>query len=106
MSVQYLNRICPSCGGNAVVLLANGSVMCEKCHHILSVSTTAFVNFGETYNFDRLELESHTLYIDTKMIKLKQKDLELELEFEVNKLDKINTIVINGYKYVKEDTNG
>ena len=106
MSTKYLNKICPSCGGNTVAVLADGSVMCENCHYVFATSTIAFVNNCEAYSFGRIEPEAYTLYIDTKMIKFKQKDLELELEFPADKLDKINTISINGYKYVKENNHG
>lgn len=48
------------------------------------------------------DLIPHTLQIDTELIRLRHKEMELEFELEPDKLANIDTIVINGYKYVKE----
>lgn len=50
----------------------------------------------------KMEPTPYTLQIDTDLIKLKHKEMELEFELEPDKLANIDTIVINGYKYVKE----
>ena len=44
----------------------------------------------------------YTLQIDTDLIKLRHKEMELEFELDTDKLQNIDTIIINGYKYVKE----
>jgi hypothetical protein len=44
----------------------------------------------------------HTLQIDTNLIKLRHKEMELEFELESDKLKNIDTIILNGYKYIKE----
>lgn len=48
-----------------------------------------------------LDVEPYTLHIDTNLIKLHHKELEVEFELDPNKLKNIDTIIINGYKYVK-----
>lgn len=41
MSIQYVNKNCPLCGDN-VVLLTNGTEICEKCHYVLPNSDWAY----------------------------------------------------------------
>lgn len=48
-----------------------------------------------------IDLEPHTLHIDTNLIKLYHKELEIEFELNPDKLKNVDTIIINGYKYVK-----
>lgn len=48
------------------------------------------------------DLIPHTLQIDTELIRLRHKEMELEFELEPDKLANIDTIILNGYKYVKE----
>lgn len=155
MSIQYVNKTCPVCGGY-VVLLTNGTELCEKCHYVLpgpnweySTSATSCeqtcrvcgqamvrntvglykwtcpkcgyhyeVTIGDpTKELDSiwkssgtmmdawgaLGLEPQTLTI-TKCDKFKVqcKEMDIEFEFDSDKLQNIDTIVINGYKYVKE----
>lgn len=48
-------------------------------------------------------LEPFTVEIgNCKCIKLGHKELDIEFELEPDKLENIDTIIINGYKYVKE----
>lgn len=49
------------------------------------------------------DLMPRTLQIDTNLIKLRHKEIEIEFELEPDKLKNIDTIIINGYKYVKEN---
>lgn len=48
------------------------------------------------------DLIPHTLQIDTELIRLRHKEMELEFELEPDKLANIDTIILNGYKYIKE----
>ena len=48
------------------------------------------------------DLMPHILQIDTNLIKFRHKEMELEFELEPDKLKNIDTIILNGYKYVKE----
>ena len=49
------------------------------------------------------ELMSRMLQIDTNLIKLRHKEMDIEFDLEPEKLESIDTIIINGYKYVKEN---
>lgn len=57
---------------------------------------------GSAYGKLDPSLTPQTLQIDTKLITLKHKEMDLELELDPSKLENIDTIIINGYKYVKE----
>ena len=149
---QYVNKNCPVCGGY-VVLLTNGTELCEKCHYVLpgpnwSESTSATSSeqvcrvcgqsmvrntvglYGWTcprcgYHYEltagdppldiyipcdnswgvgvgKVEPLLFTLQIDTDLIRLRHKEMELEFELDPDKLENIDTLIINGYKYVKE----
>ena len=47
------------------------------------------------------DVESMTLHIDANLIKLSHKEFEIDFELDPRRLENIDTIVINGYKYVK-----
>lgn len=153
MSIQYVNKNCPVCGGN-VVLLANGTRLCEKCHYVLpepnwkecTTSTSAakycencntkmeqfedggwwvcpecgygymdyvgdppkdlysiFKSDGTANAWGALGLEQQTLTITKcEKFKIQCKEIDIEFELDADKLENIDTIVINGYKYIKE----
>ena len=167
MSIQYLNKNCPMCGGN-VVLLANGAEVCEKCHYVLppedwgydSTNSTSSAEkycdrchtklnplndwwycpecghsyrdyIGDPISYDDIveqlkKITDHSFYIksdgtanawgalDPKLnpqtltitncekFKVQLKEIDIEFELDPDKLENIDTIVINGYKYVKE----
>lgn len=48
-----------------------------------------------------IDIEPNTIQIDTNLIRLHHKELEIEFELDPKKLKNVDTIVINGYKYVK-----
>ena len=48
-----------------------------------------------------IDVEPCTLHIDTNLIRLYHKELEIEFELDSNKFKNIDKIIINGYKYVK-----
>lgn len=50
----------------------------------------------------KIEPMPYTLQIDTDLIRLRHKEMELEFKLEPDKLANIDTIILNGYKYVKE----
>lgn len=164
MNLRYLNKTCTVCGGY-VVLLDNGSEMCEKCHYTMpgstqaseSTSTTSLYKYCERchtrlvqdgdwwvcpecgYGYrittgDPPELteeyikemakkitdtpfrvygtavgkaigsiEPQTLTItNCEKFKVHLKEIDVEFELEPDKLENIDTLIINGYKYVKE----
>ena len=47
------------------------------------------------------DIQPMTLHIDTDMIKLSHKELEIDFELKPDKFKNIDTIIINGYKYIK-----
>ena len=48
-----------------------------------------------------VDVEPMTLHIDTNLIKLSHKEFEIDFDLNPDKLKNIDTIIINGYKYVK-----
>ena len=149
MSIQYVNKNCPVCGGH-IYVTDIGTEVCQHCGYVIPQSTFATTSTSETNKYCQMcntklehngnwwecpnchyghmdyigdppgdlyiksdgvgtawgrfdpELIPLTLQIDTELIKLKQKEMELEFELEPDKLENIDTIIINGYKYVKE----
>jgi ribosomal protein S27AE len=164
--MYYINKNCPVCGGY-VVLLDNGSEICEKCHYILPGSTqvqmsdstkssssdkycerchtrltqdgdwwicpecgygyrittgdppelteeyikemakkitdTPFYVPGTAIGKAIGSLEPQTLTItNCEKFKVQLREVDIEFELEPDKLENIDTIIINGYKYVKE----
>jgi len=100
--IQYPNKSCPVCGGN-VVLLTNGTEMCEKCHYELPGPNWVYSTASHVYGKLEVDLIPYTLTI-TNCEKFKVQLREIDVEFELNpdKLENVDTIIINGYKYVKE----
>ena len=47
------------------------------------------------------EISPMTLHIDANLIKLSHKEFEIDFDLNPDKLENIDTIIINGYKYVK-----
>lgn len=164
--IQHLNKNCPICGGY-VVLLTNGTEMCEKCHYVLpgsnwvySNTTTSAVKYCPLCNTPlKMEMGNHCWecpncgygYIDyigdlpeTKQfsdevmlhipcdnvwgvgkissvdpvalntltiercekIKLHQKEMDIDFEFDAKKLENIDTIIINGHKFIRDKNMG
>ena len=167
MSVQYVNKNCPVCGGY-VVINALGHEMCENCRYILPQSNVATCSSTTCTSTDRycercnvklkqlndwwycpecgygyrittgdpLELteeyikemaqkiaatpffvtndkqaadralgflEPCTLLItNCEKFRVQLKEVDIEFELEPDKLENIDTLIINGYKYVKE----
>lgn len=149
--MNYLNIKCPVCGGY-IVLLDNGSEMCEKCHYVLPSSTHAsdatkasssdmycdrcrtkleqsgdwwicpechygymvaiedlpkdiYWADGVAHAWGKLDpnLSPQTLTITScEKFKVQLKEIDIEFELDPNKLENIDTLIINGYKYRKE----
>ena len=163
---EYLNRICPSCGGNTIMILSNGSEMCERCHFILPssnyahtsdstsatsaakycvrcntklesfgdwwicpecnygykittgdppielaeeyaemakklIDTPLYIPSGETIGIASVQPQTLTI-TNCEKFKVQLKEIDLEFELEPDKLENIDTLIINGHKYVKE----
>lgn len=166
MNLRYLNKNCPVCGG-VVILLDNGTEMCERCPYILSGSTQAQMSdsskssssdkycerchtrltqdgdwwicpecgygyrittgdppelteeyikemakkiaatplyFSDTAVGKAIgSLEPQTLTItNCEKFRVQLREIDVEFELEPDKLENIDTLIINGYKYVKE----
>jgi ribosomal protein S27AE len=113
MNLRYLNKTCPICGG-FVVLLDSGIEMCEKCHYTLP----SHYNLPSSVQSQMLDstrysstavgkaigsVEPQTLTItNCEKFKVQLRELDVEFELEPDKLENIDTLIINGYKYVKE----
>ena len=154
MSIQYVNKNCPVCGGY-VILLKNGDEVCQDCYYVLSnsnwtesststssiMSNCPYCNTKMIYNKENnswlcvacgyhlkvtvgdppkdldtiwksdgtanawgaLGLEPQTLTItNCEKFKVQLREIDVEFELEPDKLENIDTIIINNYKYVKE----
>ena len=53
------------------------------------------------YAVGSADINPMTLHIDTNLIKLSHRELEIDFELDHKKLENIDTIIINGYKYIK-----
>ena len=95
---QILNKKCPLCG-EYVYLNNNGDEICTGCGYVIQKTTYMT---AQTIGVGKIEETPYTLQIDTDLIRLKHKEMELEFELEPRKLENIDTIILNGYKYVKE----
>lgn len=112
-STSTLVDLCPRCRTPLILSMSSGWKECPKCHygHMDYIGDPP-QDIGELYiksdgvstawgRFDP-NLMPYTLQIETNLIRLKHKEMELEFELEPDKLEKIDTIILNGYKYVKE----
>ena len=53
------------------------------------------------YAVGSCDISPLTLHIDTNLVKLSHREFEIDFELDPKKLENIDTIIINGYKYVK-----
>ena len=60
-----------------------------------------YINSITGYAIGSINVSPMALQIETNMIKLSHKEFEIDFELNPKKLDNIDTIIINGYKYVK-----
>lgn len=106
MNLRYLNKTCPICGG--LVVLLGGIERCEKCHYILSSSVQAQMLDSTRYSSTAVgkaisSVKPQTLTItNCEKFRVQLRDIDIEFELEPDKLENIDTIILNGYKYVKE----
>ena len=107
-STSETNKYCKRCNTK---LVQNGDWWeCPNCHYghmdyIGDPPDNLYIKsdgIGTAWGRFDPELTPLTLQIDVELIKLKHKEMELEFELEPDKLANIDTIIINGYKYVKE----
>ena len=47
------------------------------------------------------EVSPMTLHIEADLLKLSHKEFEIDFDLNPDKLKNIDTIIINGYKYIK-----
>ena len=104
--------LCPRCG---TPLNKNGNWKeCPNCHYgyLLydgdppqDLVDIYIKSDGTGFAYGKLDptLTPQTLQIDTKLIMLKHKEMDLELELDPSKLENIDVIIINGYRYIKEN---
>lgn len=112
-STSSIAANCPYCNEKMDYNQQETKWSCSKCGYTSQITTgdpPTTVNdlyiksdgVGTAWGRLDPDLMPLTLQIDTELIKLKHKEMELEFELEPDKLANIDTIVINGYKYVKE----
>lgn len=107
-STSDTNKYCQMC--NTKLIQEGNWWICPNCHYghmdyIGDPPDDIYIKsdgIGTAWGRFDPELIPFTLQIDTELIKFRHKEMELEFELEPDKLANIDTIIINGYKYVKE----
>jgi hypothetical protein len=109
-SWHYIDLVCPVCGGKVRHYFDFN--VCEDCHYTLpdSNATQELLYYvkdcGSGIAHGRInpeDLIANTLTItNCELIKLHHKELDIEFEFDVEKIENINTIEINGHRFVRE----
>lgn len=105
-SWNYIDLVCPVCGGKVRHYFDFN--VCEDCHYTLpdSNATNAVL-----YHMNKstgvavgsiTPVDSRTLYIDCDLIKLHHKELDFEFQLDKKKLENIDVIDVNGYRFVKQ----
>lgn len=112
-SWHYVDLVCPVCGGKVRQYFDHN--ICECCHYTLPDSNSMlYSNKTVLYNIDSSgtgiaygginpeDLISKTLLIDCELITLHHKELDIEFELKPEKLENIDTIEINGHRFVRD----
>lgn len=105
------DNCCPVCGGRLKEYI--DMVVCEGCtynelkteNYPPSVTTEQikklwedhFVNTGVLGSWD---IQPNTLQINCELIKITHRELDIEFELNTKKLENIDTIEINGHRFV------
>jgi hypothetical protein len=107
------DNCCPVCGGRLKEYI--DMVVCENCtynelrteKYPPSVTMEQIKNLYEghlvnTEVFGSWDIQPNTLQINCELIKITHKELDIEFEFNTKKLENIDTIEINGHRFVRE----
>ena len=106
---NYIDKLCPVCGGR--VRHYFDFDVCERCHYTLpdSNATQAVLydikSDGTSLAYGSIsqsDLIPNMLKIDCEKIRLFQKGLDIEFDIDPKKLENIDVIEINGYRFIKE----
>lgn len=96
----YIDGGCMHCGG-ALYYNEKNQLMCENCGQMVSLFT---VNSKPGIAYGNLNWNPYEhLVIETQNLQLLQTDLGLTIDIPFSVLCKIETIEINGIKFVKEN---
>jgi hypothetical protein len=106
----YIYVVCPVCGGK--IRQYQYFNVCENCYYtspnsyatnavIYTINDSGSGVAREHHNPEDLISTSLT-FTDCELIKLHHKELDIEFEFDTKKLENIDTIEINGHRFVKE----
>lgn len=103
---------CPYCNAKMTYNKENNSWLCVACGYHSKVTTgdppkdldNIWKSDGVANAWGALGLKPNTLTITKcEKFKVQLREIGVEFELDADKLENIDTIVINGYKYVKEE---
>ena len=110
------DNCCPICGGRLKEYI--DMVVCEDCTYNeikpLTKKKTIFeeikTGLEQAIEYEKIrrntvgnwDIQPNTLQINCELIKMYHKELDIEFEFDTKKLENIDTIEINGHKFVRE----
>lgn len=107
-SWDYIDLVCPVCGGKVRHYFDFN--VCEDCHYTLpdsNATNTVLYNINNSGTGMAMAsitpIDSKTLYIDCDLIKLYHKELDIEFKLDKKKIEGIDIIEINGYRFVKQN---
>lgn len=106
-SWNYVDGIrCPHCQGK--IRRYFDFDVCDVCNYVFPTRVDSSLfrikSDGISTAYGKLEefMKPFTLKIDCEEIRLFQKGLDIEFDIDPKKLENINVIEINGYKFIKE----
>lgn len=125
-SVSCVDKYCKNC--NAKMVQYDSWWVCPSCHYgqmdytgdppsdNIEINKKIFEDklyipcdnvwgVGKTAVTD--QMTQNTLTIERcEKIKMHHKEMDIDFEFDIKKIENINTIIINGHKFVRENANG
>ena len=119
--MQYLNMSCPFCGGHRVATISKefgdlfeyDSIVeykCLDCGNNVEKVDSLYISCDNAWSVGTIKtvdpILENTLIIERcEKIKMHHKEMDIDFEFDTSKLENIDVIIVNGYKYVKDKYN-
>ena len=101
---NYLNKICPVCGGN-IILTELGQEVCEQCHYMLpNPKIFHFKDGSVAFAVGKCKPEPFTLHIkNCETVKFDVNGITITADFGDVDLSKYEAIEINGYRFERKE---
>lgn len=95
--------VCPECGCEYRIAAGDPSELTEEHLKEMAKNIAATPFYPDTAEGKIISFLEPTLTItNCEKFKVQLREVDIEFELEPNKLENIDTLIINGYKYVKE----